>query len=134
MDIQDLDVLVPQPKRAKMGGAMYELPADLPMEIFLRLNLAQTAKGEDGEVDMVAQINAVIAVIGDLFTWQLVEQGAPQEQIEAAKGAVEAVVRRRGARYGFSLVQTIYKDDDEKAEEAAAAADPTQPQVPPVAA
>ncbi len=128
-DIQDLDVIVPEPKRVKFGGVEYELPPDLPMEIFLRINRSGAYVNENGEPDQVKQIESLTDSLADLFTWQLEEKGIPAEARDQVRESVHKVLMRRGARYCFTLVREIYRDDDDAAEESAEA-DPTTPPVP----
>lgn len=129
MEITDLDVVVPEPKKIRFGGVEYAVPADLPMEIFLRLNQANAIRKEDGSPDQVKQIEVMTDVLSDLFTWELVEKNATPEQIAPIKEQVHKILMRRGSRFVFSLVGSIYKDDDEKADanETDPTAAPAQP-------
>lgn len=115
-DITDLDVLVPQTKTVLFGGQSYTLPGDMPMEIFLKVNLAGQAKDADGNVDQVKQLDLLIDTISDLFTFeQYDDAGSPridQLQIDAIRTHVGTTIRRRGVGFALKLMSTIYKADE----------------------
>lgn len=134
MDITDLDVVVPEPKRVKFGGTVYDLPADLPMEIFLRMNLAGTYKTEDGEDDQSKQLQSLISCLTDLFIWEMEDKGEAPEKVDEVRANVERTLKRRGTKFCFTLVREIYREDDQSADQAAAGADPTPPPAPQAAA
>jgi hypothetical protein len=48
----DLDALAPKPKRTRLGGKVYKLPGDMPMELFFEIQAfeARTTAGEDETV------------------------------------------------------------------------------------
>lgn len=50
--IIDLDLLAPPPKQVRIGGEVYTLPGDIPVELYLRINQfnADGAKVTDLEV------------------------------------------------------------------------------------
>jgi hypothetical protein len=57
----DLDALVPTPKRVRLAGKVWELPGDLPMELFLRTQAyEQRIAGGEPEVNLVRELNAEI--------------------------------------------------------------------------
>lgn len=113
MDVTDLDVVVPEPKRVKFGGVEYAVPADLPMEIFLRVNLAQTYTNEAGDPDMPRQIDSLVDTLTDLLTWEM----ADSENVTEVKNEVRRVLLRRGTKYCFALVGNIYKAEEVEAED-----------------
>lgn len=123
-DIEDLDVLVPVAKQVRLGGQVYTLPADMPMEIFLRVNLAGRVKDADGEPDQMEQIKQLTSCLVDLFTYEL----PPDADADAAKQVVHDVLMARGVRYVFELLKNIYKMDEAESDE-----DPTEDQAQPVA-
>lgn len=44
--IIDLDVLLPEDKHVRMGGKVYILPGDLPVELYLKVQEATRVSGE----------------------------------------------------------------------------------------
>ena len=102
--IIDLDALVPDPRQVKLGGVVYELPGDMPLEIFLRVNKAAQAEADDGEGAMVSMIGALV----DLFGW---------ENAAVDKDAISSVINRRGVRAVMSMLQDIYSDPEPEREE-----------------
>lgn len=112
-EVNDLDVVVPAPKRVRFGGTEYDVPADMPMEIFLRVNAAGRIKDDEGNDDQGAQILALGDAICDLFIWELEDHITPEQEQEI-RANVNKTLRRRGVRYCFTLIGNIYKDDDEE--------------------
>lgn len=106
MKTKDLDVLVPEDREVTFGGAKYILPGDLPLEIFLRLNNLGDEDESDGEA-----ATTMIAIIGDLFAWE-----APEAAKEAISQKVSGVVRGRGVKNMLTMVENIYKDEEEDVE------------------
>lgn len=104
--------MVPDPKQVKFGGVLYHLPADMPMEIFLRINKSAAVRDENGEPDQVRQIDLLADTIADLFLWEQEGQLANDELAEH-KANVRQTLMRRGTKYGFSLIREIYRADDE---------------------
>jgi|SRR6185312_6118341 len=116
-EVIDLDVVVPELKKVRLGGKTYKVPGDMPMEIFLRLNRAENIKDEDGSPDNVAQLEALIEVITDLLVWELDDDDT---DTEPTRQRVADVVKSRGIRFTFELMRSIYKPEDDAAEKAAA--------------
>lgn len=106
MKTKDLDVLVPEDREVTFGGAKYILPGDLPLEIFLRLNNLGDEDEDDGSA-----ATTMIAIIGDLFAWE-----APEAAKEAISQKVAGVVRGRGVKNMLTMVENIYKDEEEDVE------------------
>jgi hypothetical protein len=52
--ITDLDAVLGDPKKVRLGGRIYTLPPDLPVELYLRIN--QFAKEGLGDVEMVERL------------------------------------------------------------------------------
>lgn len=110
MDVTDLDILVPEPKRIKLGGVEYRVPADLPMEIFLRINQAASYKNEDGTDDQVKQLNSLLDSLTDLVLWET--ETTDEDVVKAVQETVQTTLRRRGVRYCFGLVNAIYAPEE----------------------
>jgi len=68
-EIRDLDVLLPQPIRVKLGGREYLVPGDIPAPTFLRLQeLAQEADAEGADsADNLAVMRELYEMLLDLF-------------------------------------------------------------------
>lgn len=74
-EIIDLDVVAGPPKKVRLGGRDWTLPADLPVEIYLKINQAEkdtaaaeqaaTARGE--KLDETAQFTELRDILLDLF-------------------------------------------------------------------
>lgn len=108
--IEDLDVLVPEGKAARLGGIVYELPGDMPMELYLKLQRA----GRD-EVDEEEATRILYDGIYELFASGIAEDDA------GARAKLKVTLDSLGVRMFMKLFSTIYKEDDELA------ADPTSP-------
>lgn len=54
----DLDALAPRPKRVKLAGKSWQLPGDMPMGLFMRIQSYEqrAEKGED-EASMLAELS-----------------------------------------------------------------------------
>lgn len=112
-NVKDLDVLVPENKRARLGGVEYELPGDLPLEIYLRINNA-ASKEDENEANAIV---ALLAAVTDLFAW-----GVEGDAADAIKKAVDAALRGRGVPFVMEIIRAIYGED---AEEVVEEEDPT---------
>lgn len=112
-NVNDLDVLVPENKRARLGGVEYELPGDLPLEIYLRINNA-ASKEDESESNAVV---AVLAAVTDLFAW-----GVEGDAADAIKKAVDTALRGRGVPFVMEIIRAIYGED---ADEEVVEEDPT---------
>lgn len=62
-EIVDLDAVVGPPKKVRLGGQVYVLPGDIPVELYLALNQAAQAE-TDGEGD---QVEILYEQLLDLF-------------------------------------------------------------------
>lgn len=53
----DLDALAAPPKRAKLGGKVYKLPGDMPLELFFRVqSFEQRVENGENEVTVLSEI------------------------------------------------------------------------------
>lgn len=121
-EVKDLDALVPEPKRAKLGGVEYNLPGDLPMEIFLRINKA----GEHESESEAEALEMVISAMSDLFAWE-----TPDSEKDTVRNRVSTVLKGRGVEFCLKLTQAIYAREEELAQrqqDEAAAATEADPQ------
>lgn len=108
--MKDLDALLAPRKQAKLGGHMFLLPGDLPLEIHLRI---QQGLSDD---DDTRGTNTIRDAFVDLLCFL-----DPDRMGDAAE-----VTRPLGLRTILRLTNAIYEDaDDIEAEAAGAAADPT---------
>ena len=48
--IIDLDVVLDEPKRVKLGGEVYKLPAQIPVPLYLKIKARQETEGEDADI------------------------------------------------------------------------------------
>ena len=55
-EIIDLDIVAGPPKRVRLGGRIFLFPADLPVETYLRINLAARAEDPGSEPDQFADL------------------------------------------------------------------------------
>lgn len=62
-EIVDLDAVVGPPKKVRLGGTVYVLPGDIPVELYLALNQAAQAE-EAGDGD---QVEILYEQLLDLF-------------------------------------------------------------------
>lgn len=113
--IIDLDALVPELRQVKLGGVVYKLPGDMPLEIFLRINKAaqQSEDDDSDETKILAAMEIMVNALVDLFSW---------ENKEVDRAAVETTVKRRGLKSVMTMLQDIYNDPEPEAE-----TDPTTP-------
>lgn len=101
--LQDLDLLVAPDKQVKFGGREFTLPGDMPMETFLRINLA-------GEKENAAeQLDELVSAISELFAFVHTDSDLTISEI---KDHVSKTLRRRGVKYAFKLLGEIYKNDE----------------------
>lgn len=98
---RDLDALVPTDKTVKLGGVEYTLPGDLPLEIYLRMNKAGSLEDEDDKAALDELVGATVA----LFT-HFEKEGDP-----TVAATVEEVIRSRGVKFLFEMVNNVYKED-----------------------
>lgn len=108
---KDLDALVPEDVNVKLGGVQYTLPGDLPLEIYVRVNKASELEQEDEE----GAVDQVVSAMVDLFAWMY--QDKPEET--RIRADVKKVLRSRGIRFNTGLLQNIYKQDIQDAEDEA---------------
>lgn len=100
---RDLDALVPTEKTVKLGGVEYKLPGDLPLEIYLRMNKAGTLENEDDQ----AALDELVGASVDLFAH--LKKSDPA--VDDLRSNVEKVLRARGVKFLFELVNNVYKED-----------------------
>lgn len=105
---KDLDALVPTDKKVQLGGVMYTLPGDLPLEIYLRVNKASELEKEDEAQALAEAVGALV----DLFSYYHI--GKPE--YENVRTAVESVLRKRGIKFNTELLQNVYSEVKEAAE------------------
>jgi hypothetical protein len=103
-DVVDLDEFVPSAKRVKFGGDIYEVPDDLPMELFLRINKAGQLEDEGDETSAMKELADSLV---KLLTWEL-----PMESSGAIREKVEAEVGRRGVSTIMKMLRAIYRQPD----------------------
>lgn len=108
---KDLDALVPEDVRVKLGGIQYTLPGDLPLEIYIRVNKASELESEDEE----AAVEQVVGAMVDLFAWEYKE--TPEES--RIRTDVQKTLKSRGIRFNTRLLQSIYGSDINDVESAA---------------
>jgi hypothetical protein len=67
----DLDALAPAPKRVRLGGKIYKLPGDMPMDLYIRIqSYGQRLEAGADETSMMQQL------ADDLLTLFQVHQAA----------------------------------------------------------
>lgn len=116
-EVIDLDALVPEPRKATLGGKEYKLPGDVPMEIFLRQNNAGQTDADGVETTEAIYMERMVQIGADLFAWEY-----PDEVKDAIRTEVSKHLRARGVRFILQLTRAIYQDQDEKAQSMADAA------------
>lgn len=90
-EITDFDALIAPPKRVKLEGTWYELPADIPLELMLAIGSAEAAQGEEGIAGMRAQmlklfqihqpkLTALPGTLTDLVTLVPLVYGSPSQK------------------------------------------------------
>ncbi len=105
-NITDLDALVPNDKQVRLGGVVYDLPGDLPMEIFLKLNRASEIE-EDG--DELKALEEMVSTLTDLFVWK--QRGTTSET--EIRQNVHKILSNRGVKFVTQLLKNIYDDEPE---------------------
>lgn len=103
-NVVDLDVFVGENKKVHLGGTEYTLPADLPFEIYLRMNLA----AELEEESEAKALEAMLEVVTDLFTTLYADADKPK-----VKEAVGKILRARGIKFNLDIIKAIYREEDE---------------------
>ena len=103
---KDLDALVPTDKQVLLGGKMYKLPGDIPLEIFVRVNKAGTLEDEDE----AAAMDELIGALTDLFS--IMARGGTD--YEEMRQNIEATLRIRGIKFLTTLLQEIYDEPTEE--------------------
>lgn len=124
-NITDLDVLVPSPKRVRLGGVVYRLPGDMPLETFLRINALASAEGEGRSLE--SAVEDTIDAIIDLFT----REALPEANVDRAK--LRSDLTARGFDFVMSLMNHVYPaaaDDEVEPPEGPAAVDADDPPTP----
>lgn len=111
-DVVDLNALVPARKKVALGSRTYEIPGDMPMEVYLR---AQASFSSDDEFEST---NNIKQAFQDLMLWYvpLGEEGA------AVRRELDNDIRPLGVRTIMALLGGIYRDgdaDEEAGEDAA---------------
>jgi hypothetical protein len=51
VEIIDLDAALPPDKQVKLGGNIYKLPGDLPVELYLRVQRASKTLGDESSIE-----------------------------------------------------------------------------------
>lgn len=115
---KDLDALVPDEVTARLGGKEYNLPGDLPLDIYLRINRAGELEDDDEQAALDGVVNAMV----DLFSYNY--QTKPE--YEAIRKQIDDVLRKRGVRFNTRLLQAIYGEDTEPETDGQAPENPTQ--------
>jgi hypothetical protein len=100
---KDLDALVPTDRTVKLGGVVYTVPGDLPLEIYIRVNKASELEG----VDEQAALDQMVGAMVDLFAWLYSDK--PEES--RIREDVGKVLKSRGVRFNTTLLQHVYRDD-----------------------
>lgn len=101
-NITDLDALVPTDKRVTLGGRVYLIPGDIPMEVFVRINKAGLMESEDE----AAAIEEMVGALVDLFSWMTI--GKPNE--DAVREEANTALRRLGVGTISKLLNAIYSE------------------------
>lgn len=112
-NFKDLDALVPDELRVRLGGIDYILPGDLPLEVYLRVNKAGELEDQDEEAAIRGVLNAMV----DLFSWNY--QG--KEEYDRIRSEVSGILGQRGVRFNTTLLNNLYSEeakDEAVAEEA----------------
>lgn len=107
-DIKDLDALVPSDKKVSLGGRLYTVPGDIPMEVFVRVNKAGLLEDEDE----AAAIQEMVGALVDLFSWNAI--GKPSE--DDTRASVEKTLRRLGVGTISKMLHAIYSEPIEEVE------------------
>jgi hypothetical protein len=113
----DLDVVAGLPKRVKIGGRWFLFPADLPVEMYLRINQAARAEDAGPEadqfVDLAGQLLELLQVhqprlrrlpagVGLVMLLQAIPTiygpGQPQDEAPARPTRARAAGTRSGRR------------------------------------
>jgi len=63
----DLDAIAPPNRTLRLGGKVYELPGDMPIETIIRAMQLQGQMESEDEAEAVGAINSLIEIIYDLF-------------------------------------------------------------------
>lgn len=103
---KDLDALVPTDTIVKLGGVKYDLPGDLPLEIYIRINKASDLEKDDEQAALDVMVDAMV----DLFTWLYRDK----PEADRIRKDVSSVLRSRGVRFNTRLIQNIYGEDIEE--------------------
>jgi hypothetical protein len=90
----------------KLGGVVYELPGDLPMEIFLKLNKASEIEEEGDELKALEEM---VNTLTDLFVWK--QRGTASET--EIRENVSKILGNRGVKFVTQLLKNIYDDEPE---------------------
>lgn len=108
-DIKDLDALVPSDKRVSLGGRVYTVPGDIPMEVFVRVNKAGLLEDENEAGAVEEMVGALI----DLFTWN--SKGKPEETVNRKE--IEAALRRMGVKTISRILRAVYSEEETTVDE-----------------
>lgn len=99
---KDLDALVPTDKQVKLGGITYDVPGDIPLEIFVRVSKASELEDDDE----VAAMDEMVAALTDLFAFK--SKDRPEES--SVRETVTRVLRGRGVQFITQLLRNVYND------------------------
>jgi hypothetical protein len=113
----DLDALVAATKRVKLGGKVYDVPGDIPMDVYIKVNLAGQKEIDGAEEDA---LKLLIDALVDLVSWN-----APDAYRQNVRDEVGEAVRRFGVGAITSAIRVIYKDTDVPGGEPEGEPDPT---------
>lgn len=106
----DLDVLLPDSKPVTLGGVQYQIPGDMPLVTFLKVNEVNVKQGED-DADPAALLGEMIECLVELFAWHIPEDDA------ATREQIRVQLKRRDMSFVAQLLSTLYPKDAEDLEE-----------------
>lgn len=104
--ITDLDVLVPPDRKVMLGGRVYTLPGDMPLETYLKVNL-MAQQQEEGVTEEVL-VNHMVDALVDLFV-RLMPEGDTRTE---AEGTLRKRFLSMGLRTVTTLLNKIYEEEE----------------------
>jgi hypothetical protein len=106
LTVTDLDDLIPDDKQVKLGGKVYTLPGDLPMEVWLKLGkLEQESDKDDADNEKV--LGMMVELLVELFTGYS-SDGRPEAEVTAEKEALAKLLRKLGVATLPNILKQVY--------------------------
>lgn len=115
-NVIDLDTLVPVDKKVVFGQRTWEVPGDMPMELFVQLQmLTEQADEEDDSRSSREIFDEMIGIMMKLFTYKVPESD------EEPRAFLDGKFRQLGVKTFMQLWRHIYGEEADKEP------DPTEP-------